>query len=642
MVTLDTAARDPVSVDWATSDGTATAGNDFTAASGTLTFAAGETSKTVSVALLDDAIDEGTKTFTLELSNPQPAGTLTLADPQATGTITNADPLQAAWLARFGRAVATETVDALSDRIERRAQARSGSGDADLSLLTSFLLSSARGSGGAGYGAAGYGANHGAVGYGGAGQGMTGYGAAGGAGTGYPHAGAGSPTGMAGHQHATGLGGMPMGGALGGGMPMGPDASGPDYHLPAGSLFVPGGDDNRWTGWARTSTGHFSSFGGPLPLHGRMRMGIFGADYQFGRLLAGVAVAHGRGDGAMTPADLDRAYSAHSTLTSVHPYAAFDLSEDLTVWGQVGYGRGDMTLVESHVRGSELEQAGAYRTGNGLAMAAVGVRGGLPEVGGFVLAVKSDAFLVRTTSDAVSAPGTGNLAAGQAAVGRVRAALEGSRALQFAGGRSITPSLELGVRQDGGDAETGLGLETGFGVVYSDPNLGLMVDATLNLLVAHQDSRYDEWGFSGSVRFDPGMAGRGLSLNVTPSFGAAAQGTDRLWAMRDMGGLAPHGAMPFDMGGQLAADIGYGMAAPGGRGTGTPYAGLTRSGMGHRAVRYGYRWEVGRRFNVSVEGARQGRFGGFPALDGLGGGPGLNGLGAGTTHSVQLRGGLTF
>ena len=45
---------------------------------------------------------------------------------------------------------------------------------------------------------------------------------------------------------------------------------------------------------------------------------------------------------------------------------------------------------------------------------------------------------MRTTLDALSAPGAGNLAAGQATVGRVRAALEGSHALQFAGGRSIT------------------------------------------------------------------------------------------------------------------------------------------------------------------------------------------------------------
>ncbi len=519
--------------------------------------------------------------------------------------------------------MATEAVDALGDRIERRAQARGGGG-ADLSLLQSFFLP---GAGGAG-----------AVGYGTPGQGMTGHGSAmGGAAAHFPGGVAGAPAGMMGQQH-TRLGGMPMGGAPMGGAPMGPNGSDQSYRLPTGSLLVPAGE--RWTGWARTSTGHFSSVGGPLPLQGRMRMGIFGADYQLGRLLAGVAVAHGRGEGAMTPTGLDRAYSAHSTLTSVHPCAAFDLSDDLTLWGQVGYRGGEMTLIESRVRGQELEQIGAYRTGNALAMAAVGARGALPEVAGFALTVKSDAFLVQATSDAITAPGTGNLAAGAAGANRVRATLEGSRALQFAG-RSLTPSIELGIRQDGGDAETGLGLETGFGIVYADPNVGLMVDATLSMLVAHQDSRYDEWGFSGSVRFDPGMAGRGLSLNVTPSFGASAQGANRLRAMRDMGGLVPYGGVPFDTGGQFAGEVGYGMAGPGGRGTGTPYAGLTQSGMGHRAMRYGWRWTVNERFNVSVEGARQRGVGGIgnvtPPVD-AGADPDVSGA----QHSLQVRGGVSF
>ena len=152
----------------------------------------------------------------------------------------------------------------------------------------------------------------------------------------------------------------------------------------------------------------------------------------------------------------------------------------------------------------------------------------------------------------------------------------------------------------------------------------------MNLLAAHQDRRYDERGFSDSVRFDPGQAGRGLSLDVTAVFGAAAQGAGRLWAAQDMGGLTPYGAAPFDIGGQLAAAVGYGTAGPWGRGAGRPYAGLTRSGTGRRAVRYGYRWEVGPRFNVGVEAARMGGFGGLAKADDRGGGP---------AHSVQVRGG---
>ena len=627
-VTLSRAASGTVTVDYATEDETATAGTDYTATSGTLTFAAGETEKTVRVAVLDDLIDEGQEVFRLKLSNASGAR---IADGRAAGRIGNTDPGQTAWLSRFGRAVAAGVVDALGDRIDRRAQVRSRSGDADLSLLHSFVLSAAGGHGGAGYGIAGHGAD---------------YALGAGHGTGYPNAAADYSTGMTGHRN--GLGGPMMGGAsaggpfLGNGMPMGPAGAGGDMALPSGSLYVPGGDGNRWTGWARTSVGHFSSAGPgvPVALSGQMRMGIFGTDYQLGRMLAGVAVAHGRGGGSLSRDGLDRAYQAHSALTSVHPYVAFDLSEDLTVWGQGGWGRGEMALSESVVRAEGVDQAGAYRAGSGLSMLAAGVRGGLPELGGFALAVKSDAFLVRTVSDAVVSRGAGNLAAAEAGVSRVRAALEGSRELRFAGGRTVTPSVELGVRQDGGDAETGTGLETGFGVVYADPNLGLMVDATLNLLVAHQDSRYEEWGFTGSVRFDPGLAGRGLSLTMTPSFGMASQGADRLWAMQDMGGLMPHGALPFDMGGQFAADVGYGMAGPGGRGTGTPYAGLTQSAVGYQAMRYGWRWTVDQRFNVGVEGARQAGFGG--TFDGGYGAAVLGRRGGDAAHSVQVRGGVSF
>lgn len=60
-------------IDYATSDGTATAGADYTAAAGTLTFAAGESSKTIDVAIAQDGSDEGVETFALSLSAPHGA-----------------------------------------------------------------------------------------------------------------------------------------------------------------------------------------------------------------------------------------------------------------------------------------------------------------------------------------------------------------------------------------------------------------------------------------------------------------------------------------------------------------------------------------------------------------------------------------
>ena len=63
-----------MTVDYATENGTATAGTDYTATSGTLTFAPGETAKTVEVPVADDTVSDDGETLTLALSNPSGAG----------------------------------------------------------------------------------------------------------------------------------------------------------------------------------------------------------------------------------------------------------------------------------------------------------------------------------------------------------------------------------------------------------------------------------------------------------------------------------------------------------------------------------------------------------------------------------------
>ena len=115
VVSLDRVSTLTVTVDYATSDGTATAGHDYTATSGTLTFNPGDAAKSINVPLLDDAVDDGGETMTVTLSN---ASNARIADATATGTIENSDPIPQAWLARFGRTVADHVVDAISGRLE--------------------------------------------------------------------------------------------------------------------------------------------------------------------------------------------------------------------------------------------------------------------------------------------------------------------------------------------------------------------------------------------------------------------------------------------------------------------------------------------------------------------------------------------
>ena len=143
-VSLSREAHASVTVDYTTAAGSATAGEDYTRTSGTLSFAPGETEKTVAVPVLDDAIDEGEETFTLRLSDATGA---VIADGTATGTIENSDPLQKMWLSRFGRTVAGQVVDAVAGRLSGPtggSQVTLGGQSIDLSSLSADTVDARR------------------------------------------------------------------------------------------------------------------------------------------------------------------------------------------------------------------------------------------------------------------------------------------------------------------------------------------------------------------------------------------------------------------------------------------------------------------------------------------------------------------
>ena len=175
--------------------------------------------------------------------------------------------------------------------------------------------------------------------------------------------------------------------------------------------------------------------------------------------------------------------------------------------------------------------------------------------------------------------------------------------------RTLTPTLELGVRRDGGDAETGMGVDLGGSLRYADAALGLTAEAGGRYLAAHEDAGYREWGASASIRIDPGVAGRGLTLSVAPSWGAAAAGgAERLWSARDARGLSGHG---FDTAMRLQAEVGYGLSAFRGRGAAMPFAGLSTTAFG-RDWRAGARWTRGQALEMSLEAVRRESAGAAP------------------------------
>ncbi|MFZ1401215.1 MAG: Calx-beta domain-containing protein, partial [Candidatus Promineifilaceae bacterium] len=87
-VSLNTVSGKTITVNYATANGTATAGEDYTAVTSTLTFTPGQTQKTINITILGDALYESTETVLLNLT---PNANVTIPDTQAVGTIQDND-----------------------------------------------------------------------------------------------------------------------------------------------------------------------------------------------------------------------------------------------------------------------------------------------------------------------------------------------------------------------------------------------------------------------------------------------------------------------------------------------------------------------------------------------------------------------
>ena len=104
-------------------------------------------------------------------------------------------------------------------------------------------------------------------------------------------------------------------------------------------------ESGNWTIWGRGATLRFDGAEDGIAVDGDVLTTTAGFDYERGRVLAGVAVAHSAGDGRFNVAGSEqngttREGSARSTLTSANPYLRLALSERVSVWGLGGYGIG--------------------------------------------------------------------------------------------------------------------------------------------------------------------------------------------------------------------------------------------------------------------------------------------------------------
>ena len=316
-----------------------------------------------------------------------------------------------------------------------------------------------------------------------------------------------------------------------------------------------------------------------------------GVDTRLGAdLLAGMSLGQTRGTVDYTDPNAQTG-ELTTSVTSVNPYLGWQMPGGMNLWAMAGFGSGEVEIADSTgTQSSDLTQ----RT------FAVGVSGTLMssdemfEGGTTTLRLKGEAAFTSTDVD-----GSGTLESMSLSASRQRLTVEGSHDQELASGASFTPSLELGLRNDGGDGETGTGVEAGGGLRYFDAESGLTVEGRVRTLVNHSGD-YEETGVSGLVRIAPGSSGEGLTLSVEPAWGQTGSGVQQLWEHGASGGVS----LANEAAGRVHAEVGYGLGVAHGLGLVTPYAGLGLAEEGALSWRMGARWQVASAASLSLEGTR--------------------------------------
>ena len=267
--------------------------------------------------------------------------------------------------------------------------------------------------------------------------------------------------------------------------------------------------------WGQGALASFSGAEDSLSLDGDVSTALLGAEWSAARWRAGAALSHSWGSGGYAEDNTVAGGDISSSiLTGIFPYGRYRLTPRLGIWAVAGYGWGDLTLKPD---GDDAD----YSPGTTMTMGAVGVDGLLLDGGaeGLSLTTTADALLVQTTSEAVA-----NLASSDANISRLRLGLEATRPVLLANGASLLPSLELGIRQDRGDAETGFGMELGAGLAWTDPERGISADLKGHTLLTHTEEEFREQGLAVSFAWEPNPSNRGPSFSVSHAVGAAAEG----------------------------------------------------------------------------------------------------------------------
>ena len=342
--------------------------------------------------------------------------------------------------------------------------------------------------------------------------------------------------------------------------------------LVRGSSFtLPLGQQSGGGRWALWGQGDLQSFEG-VDYAGDLTTGYAGLDFRAGsRWVAGVSVSRGGGDMAYSVLG-GRGRQMTTAMMGVYPYVRWASRQGTEIWTIAGMGRGDL----ENQRAGRLE-----RSDLSMRMGVVGVRQSLTGSGALRFGVRGDIGYINlsTTDGAEVSDGL------RADAMRIRLGFEGSYTAALGSSVALEPFAEAGAVRDGGDGETGDGLEVAGGLRLGGSRVH--IEARGRMMAIHTAEDYSEQGFSVAAAVNAGEGGSGLSMSLAPRWGARTDGAETLWRDRDLREVVegPSNARP----GSLDAKIGYGLGVRDGESMLTPFGELNVSGSVSQRTRIGAR-----------------------------------------------------
>ena len=339
-----------------------------------------------------------------------------------------------------------------------------------------------------------------------------------------------------------------------------------------------GGYGNRIDSWSVWGAGDWHAFKGAPEggIHdGSLASAYLGLDARGNGWVAGATISRSLAEASYQfGGEVGGKGRLEAELDVIHPYVQWAFGNRGKAWAILGFGTGEATAEregESAVEPSSLS----------MLMGLGGLRYSLGRVAWFDLAVRGDAGYVSLETE----EGPRAIEGLAVNVQRVRLGAEASLPMALAG-IPVSPFLDVAGRFDGGDGETGGGVELAGGFRYRGPMVGLEVKG--RTLAMHSAENYSEEGLKATLVVGPDGR-RGFRLMLAPRWGGTAEAMD-IFSSR---GHPFAGALRREnRGWGLGTRVSYGFDTLRRPGTVMPFAEVDVSGDAGRRARLGVSYEI--------------------------------------------------